>query len=255
MGTTDRQVNQAGAQSQEMRAITVSRLYGSGGGEVAARLARRLGWHLVDHEVVVRVARALGITQEEAEARDEQVQGLVERLISSMAMAYPSMNLETPPIPTVQSSTYQEALRRVIVAALDEGHVVIVGRAGQSILADRRDVLRVLVVAPLEARVRYVAQREGLDDTAARRRIEEKDRDRARYLHERFGHHATDPLLYDLVVNTGVLTLDDTVDLICQALERKGARLGASLDQLGPGAGLGGYPGRPEDVPSPTDVG
>src|ERR1700692_2060446 len=41
----------------KMRAITISREYGSGGGEVAARLAKRLGWRLVDHEVVVRVAR------------------------------------------------------------------------------------------------------------------------------------------------------------------------------------------------------
>jgi len=34
-----------------MRAITISREYGSGGGEIAARLARRLGWQLIDHAV------------------------------------------------------------------------------------------------------------------------------------------------------------------------------------------------------------
>src|SRR3712207_8616162 len=37
-----------------MRVITVSREYGSGGGEIASRLARRLSWELIDHEVVVR---------------------------------------------------------------------------------------------------------------------------------------------------------------------------------------------------------
>src|SRR3954454_15496845 len=46
-----------------MRAITISREYGSGGGEIAGRLATRLGWRLVDHEVVVRVARELGVTE------------------------------------------------------------------------------------------------------------------------------------------------------------------------------------------------
>lgn len=36
-----------------MRAITISREYGSGGDEIAARLARRLGWQLIDHGVIV----------------------------------------------------------------------------------------------------------------------------------------------------------------------------------------------------------
>ena len=58
----------------EMRAITISRQYGSGGGEVAARLARRLGWQLVDHEIVAQVAHRLGITEEEAQVRDEHVE-------------------------------------------------------------------------------------------------------------------------------------------------------------------------------------
>jgi cytidylate kinase len=39
-----------------MRAITISREYDSGGGEIAARLAKRLGWQLIDHKVVVGVA-------------------------------------------------------------------------------------------------------------------------------------------------------------------------------------------------------
>lgn len=46
-----------------MKAITISRQYGSGG-EIAARLAQRLNWHLIDHEIVARVARALGIPEQ-----------------------------------------------------------------------------------------------------------------------------------------------------------------------------------------------
>jgi hypothetical protein len=36
-----------------MRAITISREYGSGGGEIATRLARRLGWQLMDHAMIL----------------------------------------------------------------------------------------------------------------------------------------------------------------------------------------------------------
>src|SRR3954468_25040978 len=72
-----------------MRGVTISREYGSGGGEIAARLAERLGCHLVDHEVVVEVARALGISEAEAEAHDEQTDTLVSRVLSSLG-AIPS---------------------------------------------------------------------------------------------------------------------------------------------------------------------
>ena len=46
----------AGSGVAAMRAVTISRLYGSGGGEIGAQLAHRMGWQLVDHEIVVQVA-------------------------------------------------------------------------------------------------------------------------------------------------------------------------------------------------------
>ncbi len=50
------EVNQEPDVISHMRAITISREYGSGGGEIATRLTKRLGWQLVDHEVVVQAA-------------------------------------------------------------------------------------------------------------------------------------------------------------------------------------------------------
>ena len=83
-----------------MRAITVARLYGSGGGEVAQRVAKRLDWHLIDHEVIVRVAHELGITEEEAEDRDEHTEGFILRALNSMSLMYPSMVENVPPSPS-----------------------------------------------------------------------------------------------------------------------------------------------------------
>ena len=65
-----------------MRAITLSREYGSGGGEIASRLAKRLGWDLIDHAIVERTARELGTSQEEAEAHDEYTEGRVSIALS-----------------------------------------------------------------------------------------------------------------------------------------------------------------------------
>ena len=135
-----------------MRAITISREYGSGGGEVARRLAQQLGWRLVDHEIVVRVARTLGMSEDEAAARDEHTEGFISRLLRSMQNVDPNLAVGAPVLPVSperEQEDYQKALSDVVKAAVNDGHVVIVGRGSQALLAERRDVLNVRVIAPL----------------------------------------------------------------------------------------------------------
>jgi cytidylate kinase len=142
-------------------------------------------------------------------------------------------------------------MRRIIIAAASTGHVVIVGRGGQVLLADQRDVLHVRVVAPLEPRVAYVVRREGLDPETARRRVQAKDQARTRYMQTQYHCQHEDPHFYDLVIDTAVLDLDSAVDLICLALERKASRLTVPLAELGPASGLAPYPGKPADFRVP----
>lgn len=244
-------MNQQQQPSQAMRAITISRMYGSGGGEVAARLARRLGWQLIDHEIVAQVAHQLGVTEEEAGVYDEHVEGFIERALNALQIAMPVL----PPSPTSPAQyelVYNEAVKQVVETAANTGHVVIVGRTGQVFLARRRDVLHVRVVAPLQQRCSYVARREGLDEAAAQARIQFKDRDRARYIQTQHGRDVNDPMLYDLVINTGVIDLDSAADLALLALERKARRLSVPTGELGPVAGLERYAEQPTDLRPPT---
>ena len=225
----------------KMAAVTISREYGSGGGEIAARLAERLGWHLVDHEAVVEVARAMGVTEAEAEAYDEHVDDIVSRVLHSFTMLQ-SPVITTEPITIASDSHfYDDARRRVVESAADHGHAVIVGRGGQVLLASRPDVLHARIVAPLEKRIIYVMRRESLDHARAQARVTAKDRDRARFLSETHHKSPADPQLYDLVINTGVLDLDSAVDLLAQALERKARKLNLPAEELGPAAGQTRY--------------
>ncbi|HLZ57621.1 MAG TPA: cytidylate kinase-like family protein [Ktedonosporobacter sp.] len=236
-----------------MRAITISREYGSGGGEIASRLAARLGWQLVDHEIVVRVAQELDIPLAEAEANDEYVESTVSRILTSMRMIYPTMSTvePVPDLVLTDPQAYQDALSKVVNAAVTAGRVVIVGRGAQVLLANRRDVLHARVVAPLEQRIAYVMQREGLNRDAARGRIQLKESDRHRYLQAQYHRHSDDPHLYDLVLNTGVLSLDNAVDLIYQTLQYKAMRLAIVTGELGPVMGLEPYTSQPGDFHPP----
>ncbi len=230
-----------------MRAVTISREYGSGGGEIAARLAKRLAWQLIDHEVVVRVAELLRVSEEEVEEHDECVESLPSRIFKGLRLVHPTMPV-TVDIPfTVDSRAFHEARSQIIEGAVASGQVVVVGRGAQAHLAQRNDVLHVRIIAPLEARIAYVMSREGLDQAAAQARILQKDQEHARYLETFYHRRPSDPHLYDLVLSTGILDLESAVDVISIVLERKAKRLSIQAQELGPAGGLSRYPGQPED--------
>jgi len=230
-----------------MRAITLSREYGSGGGEIASRLAKRLGWDLIDHAIVERTALELGTSTQEAEAHDEYTEGRVLRVLNSMLYLYPASLASAPPEAFLSDEDYRSVVNEIIRAAAARGHVVIVGRASQVILAELRDVLRVRIIAPFEKRMAYVMQREGVDHHAAESRIRMKDHNRAKYLQMEYHQKPEDMHLYDIVLNTSLLDLESAVEVICFTLQQKAKGLATKTGELGPAAGLSRYPGQPED--------
>ena len=239
--------NEANAGIEQMQAVTISREYGSGGGEIAARLARLLGWRLVDHEAVVQVAQKLGINVSDAEAWDEHVESLGMRLLNGLSLIQPPMSAAMQMVAIPKGPLYHETMRKVVEAALTSGHVVIVGRGSQMLLKERRDILHVRVVAPLAQRITYVMQREALSHEDAQTRIHYKDSGRVRYLQTQYQQDPANSLLYDLVINTANLSLDGAVQLIHAALVDKASQLSLSTAKLGPGAGLSQYPSHSHD--------
>lgn len=241
-------MSSADAGVSAMRAITISREYGSGGGEIASRLAERLDWRLVDHEVVKQIAERLGVEEEDAAAHDEHAESWVMQFLTTMQgvgpmVALPS-NLSFPPT----EASYTRALREVVNGAVLAGQSVIVGRGSQIILRHRRDTLHVRIVAPLEQRITYVMLRENLSRTEAQQRITQRDQERRRYLINTYRHAPDDAHLYDIALNTAVLDLDSCVELIVHALEAKASQLATPAAALGPaGERPAPYPAAPED--------
>jgi CMP/dCMP kinase len=232
----------------KVRVVTISRQYGSGGGEVAVRLAHRLGWQVLDHAVVEEVAESLNLTQPEAEERDERAQSFVVSLIAgARLMGNVGLQGDDHPVSGLADlDIYARTVRGVIESAASIGNVVIIGRAAQFVLANRPDALHVRIIAPLEQRIAYVAHREQLDHAAARARILTKDSDREHYAQDVFAGDWNDEMLYDLAINTGGLDLDSVVDEIWLALERRNQYEARSGDGNKP-AGLAPYSFEPRD--------
>ena len=200
-----------------MSIVTISRMYGSGGSEIAARVAQQLGWQIFDNAFVDAVAERLGVSASEVEAREERTPSLVERLASALAVASP----EILPPPTEQVPLSEERLadvtRRIIEEAVARGHAVLVGRGAQSVLGRRADVLHVFCYAPRDALVRRVAQRRAIPTAEAEKMVDEINKQRDHYVRTTFKRSWKAHENYHLCVNTEWLGLDGAAHLIVTA--------------------------------------
>ena len=205
-----------------MPVITISRMFGSGGSEVAAQVASELGWTLLDNALVERVAARLGRTPVEVQAIEERVPSLAERLADALALGSPeivSPSLSAPLPPTEERLL--EVTEHVINDAVARGPVVLVGRGAQSYLAQRSDALHVFCYAPKPALVNRVVEREGITPDAAARRVEETNKRREQYV-RRYWHRSWLALEnYHLCVNTDWLGIDSAASLIVRVAEER----------------------------------
>lgn len=199
-------------------------MYGAGGSEVAARVARELQWTLLDNDVVDAVAERLGVARAEVSAREERVPSLIERLAEAMALGSPELmpqmtDTKQPP----SEERLVEVTRRVVEEAVGRGPVVVVGRGAQSMLAERTDALHVLCYAPRAALVARVSQRLGVPTAAAAREVDSINKQREAYVRRHWQRTWMGVENYHLCVDTAWLGLDRTVALVVQlARERLG---------------------------------
>ena len=130
-----------------MRVITVEREFGSRGGEFAHDLAARLGWRLLDSELVAGAARAAGVPENMAAKFDDQVDPWYYRYgkVFWQDSGYPSPSLSEDQI--FDSERMLSLVRQEIVDAAREGNCVLVGRGAACALACQPGCFHVFVYA------------------------------------------------------------------------------------------------------------
>lgn len=222
-----------------MAVITISRQFGSGGDEIAELICKDTGYQLFDKLVLVKAAQEAGLADQEIVdySEDEyKVGNFIDRLFGRSQK-------------TVQVRTWKEGLegtRQVELLELDEqhaltlvqkaierayqvGNIVIVGRGGQVVLKDKPDVLHVRIEAPLEERMQRVRgqlreAKQSFSTLVEERRaaqdlIAARDMASADYLKRIYKVDWSDPLLYDLVINTSRMSGKLAARLIIEAAE------------------------------------
>lgn len=180
-----------------MNVVTITRDFGAGGYEVAGRLAKALGWELLDRELLHRAAAVEHLPDAELERLDEKAIRLADRF-----------RLNPP------HQRYLHGLKEAALKAATWGSAVLVGRGTGHLLADVPNVLHLRLVAPREWRARRMAQREGWPLEQALARCTEEDRIRERFTRYFFGEAPLQAASYHLTFNTSRVPLDEVVSSV-----------------------------------------
>ena len=190
--------------------VTVDREFGSGGHEVAKRLAERLGIPFYDEEIIARAAASTGYQEEYIRDNDEKAP---ELSFSNMFSGFDTF--QTSPFAKIQEEEFN-----IIRELASESSCVIVGRAADYILAEERHV-SIFLFAPFEERVRRKlqihnsAEPENLVDVpTVEKAVKQIDKQRRRYYEFYTDNKWGGRDEYDLLINTSRAGVEGAVDII-----------------------------------------
>jgi cytidylate kinase len=206
------------------RAVALSQVDGAGGESIGHEIAEKLGFTYLNESVVARVAQDQGVDLA-AVTSAEQRKPFFDRLLEAAAGSGMGDTVaDWPQYAVDQTDQFLALIRNAVRDAAERGNVVLVAHAASYACADRPDVLRVCITAPLSVRASRLAVGDGITDKEAARFLRRSDLGRASYLKRVYGVDKESPTDYDLVINTARLAADAAVSLVLKLVGAGPAR-------------------------------
>ena len=179
--------------------ISISREPGSGGTELARRLAKDLCMDLIGSKIIQQVAERADISAKVIASLDEKQVRLRDLWLESLFRTR-----------HILPNEYLRYLAKVVGTIGKQGNTVIIGRGGQFLLPPE-ETFRIRLVGPREIRIRNVMRHSNTDYETSERYVSKTETDRNAFHCRHFGADWTNPVFYDLTVNTGTLGTDGAV--------------------------------------------
>jgi len=210
------------------RVICISHAEEAGGEAIGHAVAQQLGFRYVDEEIISKAARVAQVDPAlvaAAERRQPLLQRLFDAIATATAIGSPLAMASGLPIDTGPYSSLvrgaSDDLRILIRAAVLDvgktGDAVIVAHAASLALAGKPGVLRVLITAPEQTRIRRLSESRALSESDAADVITKSDAGRQHYLQTFYDIEEELPTHYDMVLSTEVLTSGQVTALIVSA--------------------------------------
>ena len=153
--------------------IAIGRQFGSSGHDIGKILAEKLGYDFYDAEIIRMTAGTTGYTPEFIRKNEEiMTNSLLYDLVNQMY-------LNTDRQDEAPKDKIFEAECQVVRNLAKKGNCVIVGRCADYVLRNYVNCLKVFFSAPLESRIKRVAQRQNISEGEAKATVQKNEKLRA----------------------------------------------------------------------------
>ena len=165
-----------------MTVITISRELGSGGDQIADILCQELGYVRVDKDVLAHIAKEAGVDVEAVLAKERDVTRKPKLISTDMTSLYSKDPSAFRGKAAMDDQTFNRIVHETMEKYAQEGKAIIVGRGSQMILQDWPGTLHVHLYASEEVRAHRLAERLGISEAAAKRRVARSDEQKRQYI-------------------------------------------------------------------------
>lgn len=188
--------------------ITIAREYGSGGHLLGEMLSKELGIKLYDKEFIGMAAKRSGM-DESFIARNEQ------SIPSFWLKCIMSKNSEQPLEGSISSDDVLFVAESKIIQELAEKEpCIIVGRCADFILKDYPKVLKIFCYSDMSSAIERCTEEYGIKKEDAEAEIRRINRNRIHHYEYYTGRKWGEPHHYNLMLNTGSISLETACKLI-----------------------------------------
>ena len=201
--------------------ITIARGFGSGGKYIGKELSKRLGIPCYDSKILKIASNASGINENLFHQVDERLRK--NKFIKKLTQASKRDYVVGPTERQFTSDDNLYNIQREIIEKLaDTQYCIIIGKCANHILRERDNVVSVYIEAPRKDCVESIKNLLGVTDEEAHSMIQKTDKYRADY-YEYYtrGEDWTNPVLYDMTLNSARIGRDRCVDLLIDYLNIK----------------------------------
>ena len=201
--------------------VTIARGFGSGGKEIASRLGKDLGIHCYENRILTLAAEYSGLDRSRFLQADEKFEG--NKLVTVLEKLNKTLN----PKPNINGFVSNQQLFKyqadIINNLADTESCIIVGKCADHVLRGREHVYSFYIEAPRAFCLKRIMNKMDVTEEEAHQLISKTDKYRADY-YEYYsgGNYWTNPVNYDLTLNSEKIGVDNCITVIKDYLRMKG---------------------------------
>jgi len=197
--------------------ITISREYGSGGYEIAEEITSAVNtgsdgpvWAAYDRKLLERVMDDTGLSEGLTETMTGNARKSMTNFIQTSFSSFPS-----------QVTVYRRLVETIRLLAIN-GHVIIVGRAGNVITRDIPGGIHIRIIAPMEYKIERMINLTGQKRPEVEKLIKNNTKERDGFIKEYVKFDPVEPGNYDLIINNARYTSKEAAQMIISTMKIKG---------------------------------